>query len=101
YNLIQSNYIDDVPTNVLVDGAINGMVEALDDQFSGYMDPSVYNLINQELSGEINAIGVVIETLDETNEVRVVSVMEGSPAQAAGIQPGDISAKVDGEDVST
>jgi carboxyl-terminal processing protease len=101
YNLIQSNYIDDVPTNVLVDGAINGMVEALDDQFSGYMDPSVYNLINQELSGEINGIGVVIETLDETNEVRVVSVMEGSPAQAAGIQPGDIFAKVDGEDVST
>ncbi len=100
YNLIQSNYIDDVPTNKLVDGAIKGMVDSLGDQFSGYMDPSVYDLVNEELSGEITGIGVVIETLEDTKEIRVVSVMEGTPAETAGIKPGDIFDKVDGVDVT-
>jgi carboxyl-terminal processing protease len=100
YNLIQSNYLEDVQSNVLVDGAINGMVESLGDQFSGYMDPSVYDLINEDLSGEINGIGVVIETLEDTKEIRVVQVMKGTPAERAGLKAGDIFAKVDGEDVT-
>ncbi len=100
YNLIERSYIDDIDTSLLVDGAINGMMEALGDQFSGYMDPSVYELMNEELSGEITGIGVVIETDKETNEVRVVGVLQGTPAEAAGIIAGDIFAKVDGEDVA-
>jgi carboxyl-terminal processing protease len=100
YNLIQSNYLEDVDSSVLVDGAINGMVDALDDQFSGYMDPSVYDLINQDLSGEINGIGVVIETVEDTEEIRVVQILDGTPADMAGLLPGDIFAKVDGEDVA-
>jgi carboxyl-terminal processing protease len=100
YNLIQSNYLEDVDSSVLVDGAINGMVESLDDQFSGYMDPSVYDLINQDLSGEINGIGVVIETVEDTEEIRVVQILKGTPADIAGLMPGDIFAKVDGEDVA-
>jgi len=99
YNLIESNYLEDVETDVLVDGAINGMVESLGDQFSGYMDPSVYDLINQDLSGEINGIGVVIETVEETEEIRVVQILKGTPADRAGLQAGDIFARVDGEDV--
>jgi carboxyl-terminal processing protease len=100
YNLIQSNYIEAVPSSQLVDGAIKGMVDSLGDQFSGYMDPSVYDLVNDDLSGEINGIGVVIETLEDTKEIRVVHVLEGSPAEDEGMLPGDIFVKVDGEDVA-
>jgi carboxyl-terminal processing protease len=100
YNLIHSNYLEDVESNVLVDGAINGMVEALDDQFSGYMDPSVYDLINEDLSGEISGIGVVIETVEDTEEIRVVQILKDTPADLAGLLPGDVFAKVDGEDVT-
>jgi len=101
YNLIQSNYLEDVENSVLVDGAINGMVDSLGDQFSGYMDPSVYDLVNEDLSGEITGIGVVIETVEDTEEIRVVQILKGTPADAAGLMPGDIFAKVDGEDVTS
>jgi carboxyl-terminal processing protease len=100
YNLIQSNYLDDVQNNTLVDGAIKGMVDSLGDQFSGYMDPSSYDLINQDLSGEITGIGVVIETVEETKAIRVVQVMKGTPAETSGLQPGDIFIKVNGEDIT-
>jgi carboxyl-terminal processing protease len=100
YNLIQSDYLDPVEPQVLLDGAINGMVEALDDQFSGYMNPEVYPLLNDDLSGEIEGIGVVIHTIEDTNEIEVVNVMEGTPAFDAGILPGDIFTAVNGEDVT-
>lgn len=105
YNLIQDNYVDpegdEIDQQKLVDGAIQGMIESLGDQFSGYMDPETFPMINQELEGEIQGIGVVIRTIEETNLVEVVSVMSGSPAETAGIQAGDIFARVDGEDVTT
>jgi carboxyl-terminal processing protease len=104
YNLIQEEYVDPVGNPVdnskLVDGAITGMVDSLGDEFSGYMDATAYPMINQELEGKVEGIGVVIRTLEDTNEIEVVSVMKDSPASTAGIQAGDIFAKVDGEDVS-
>jgi len=104
YNLIQDNYVDpegdQLDQQKLIDGAIQGMIESLGDQFSGYMDPETFPMISQELEGEIQGIGVVIRTLPETNAVEIVSVMVGSPAEEAGILAGDIFAAVDGEDVS-
>jgi carboxyl-terminal processing protease len=100
YNLIQSDYIDDVELSVLVDGATQGMVEALGDEFSGYMDPETYALLNDDLEGEIEGIGVVIRTVEETGAIEVVGVLEGAPAQQAGILPGDIFAEVNGQSVA-
>jgi carboxyl-terminal processing protease len=100
YNLIDTDYLDDVAIESLVDGAINGMVDSLGDQFSGYMDPTIYPQMNSELSGEIIGIGVVIETVEETSAIRIVSVLEGSPAEKAGVQEGDIFHTIDGVDVS-
>ena len=99
YNLIQSDYIDAVELNELVDGAVTGMVEALGDQFSGYMNPETYAFLNDDLEGEIEGIGVVIRTDDETTEIEVVGVLDGAPAQAAGIRPGDIFYAVNGTTV--
>lgn len=99
FNLIRSDYIDDVEVNLLVDGAITGMVDALEDQYSGYMDPNVYDLLNSDLEGEIEGIGVVIHTKEDTGEIEVVGVLNSAPAQAAGILPGDVFVSVNGEDV--
>lgn len=99
YNLIQSDYIDPVDLNILVDGAVTGMVEALGDQFSGYMDPETYAFLNDDLEGEIEGIGVVIRTDEDTTEIEVVGVLDGAPAQAAGILPGDIFYAVNGTTV--
>jgi carboxyl-terminal processing protease len=99
YNLIQSDYLDKVAPETLVNGAIDGLMNALDDQFSGYMDPEVFPLLNQDLEGEISGIGVVIRT-NEDDEIEVVGILEDTPAQRAGVQPGDIFAEVDGQDMT-
>lgn len=100
YNLIQRDYIDPVDLETLVNGATTGMVEALGDQFSGYMDPQTFTLMNQDLEGEIEGIGVVIRTDETTGQVEVVGLLEGAPAQSAGILPGDVFAKVNGVSVT-
>lgn len=99
YNLIVNQYVDPVEPEVLVEGAITGMIEVLDDQYSGYMDPEVFPLLNDDLEGEIQGIGVVISTNPDTSQIEVVGVMNGAPAQEAGILIGDIFAEVDGVDV--
>ncbi|MGQ9909292.1 MAG: S41 family peptidase [Candidatus Flexifilum sp.] len=100
FDLIQNDYIEDVPIDTLVEGAMNGMLEALGDEYSGYMSPDLFSMMNADLQGEIEGIGVVIRTDAETGLTTVVSLLEGSPAQAAGILPGDIFAAVDGEPVN-
>lgn len=103
YQLIREVYVDPngVPleTETLVNGAIDGMVNSLGDQFSGYMDPETFPVINLELEGEFEGIGVVIRTVEETGEIVVVSVLEGSPAQAGGIAQGDVFSSVDDVEV--
>ncbi len=100
YNLIQNEYIDKVDTATLVDGATKGMVNALGDQFSSYMDPKTYKLVNSDLSGEFNGIGVIIHVDETTGQIVVAGLLDGAPAAAAGIQPGDIFATVNGTDVT-
>jgi carboxyl-terminal processing protease len=100
YNLVHDRYLDPVLDETLVDGAINGMMESLDDQFSGYMDPDIFPMMNSDLSGEVEGIGAVVSTIEESGLIQIVTILEGSPAQAAGVLPGDIFLAVDGEDVT-
>jgi carboxyl-terminal processing protease len=102
YNMIQSTYLDrdKVSDTKLVDGAIKGMVDTLGDQFSAYMDAETYPLFNSDLSGEVEGIGAVVQTDETTKEISVASVLEGSPAEQAGLKSGDVFLKVDGTDVT-
>jgi carboxyl-terminal processing protease len=103
YNLIQSDYLDpegdEVAQNALVDGAIRGMVDALDDPFSGYITPQQFAVLNSQLSGEFVGIGVTLRTRDD-DLLEVVNVLPNAPAQKAGIQAGDIFWSVNGEDAT-
>ncbi|MDZ4763904.1 MAG: S41 family peptidase [Chloroflexota bacterium] len=100
FNFVRSEYIEEVDVQTLVEGATNGMIEALDDQFSGYMTPESFDMINEELQGEIRGIGVSIRTNEDTGKVEVVGLLDGSPAIAVGILPGDIFVTVDGDEVA-
>jgi carboxyl-terminal processing protease len=101
YNLIQNDYLNPIDTTTLVDGATKGLVDALGDPYSGYMNPEVYDLLNSDLSGEFNGIGVVIRTDEETGEIIVVGLIEGAPAQQAGMLPNDVLIGVDDQDVTS
>jgi carboxyl-terminal processing protease len=98
FNLIQDDYLEDVPVETLVDGALTGMMDVLDDEFSSYMNPELFPLLNQDLEGSITGIGVVIRT-NEEEEIEVVGLLEDSPAEKAGVLPGDIFAEVDGQNM--
>ena len=101
YDLIRNRFVDsaDVAVPDLVNGAINGMVGSLGDQFSNYMDPEQFRVHQESMGGDVEGIGVVIRTIEATGEIEVVSLIRGAAAEAAGVLPGDIFWEVDGRSV--
>jgi carboxyl-terminal processing protease len=99
YTLMQSQYIDPIDMTKLVDGAITGMVDSLEDPYSGYMDQELYAVLNDDMDGTVEGIGATVHTNEETEAIEIVTVMPGTPAMKAGIMPGDIFVEVNGENV--
>ena len=101
YGALKSNYLDDVDDDVIIQGGINGMLEALDDEFSYYTDPEVAAQRNQDLQGSFEGIGAVLSPLNrQTGEgVKIINVYRDGPAWNAGMQRGDVFMEVDGTNV--
>jgi carboxyl-terminal processing protease len=101
YGAIKSGYLTEVDDETLIRGAINGMVESLDDQFSGYVEPRAAARDRQDSSGSFGGIGAVLTAHDRSSGkgVEILTVYQGSPASGAGLQRGDIFLEVDGVDV--
>lgn len=89
YQIVQSRYVYPVDAELLVNGAISGMVAALEDEYSWYIEPDLCARAS-DFSGEFSGIGVTVRALAETGAIEVVTVIPGSPAEAAGVMPGDI-----------
>lgn len=97
-NQIESDYIDDLENDAsLTYGAAKGIVEALDDTYSAFLDPEEAESYFQ--SNGSSYVGVGISLGVDGDYVSVLSVMEGSPALAAGILADDVFIEVDGVDV--
>lgn len=92
--LVQSDYVRDVDSKELVEGAIKGMLSTLDPH-SGYLDPSFYQDLQVQTKGEFGGLGIEITIRDGL--LLVVAPMEGSPAEKAGIKPGDSIVKIEGK----
>jgi len=89
---IQTAYIDEIPTEELIESAKNGMFESLD-RYSSYVKTDDLNRMEEELSGEYAGIGVTI-TWHEMG-LLVMSVREDGPSYKVGLLPGDIIIKAD------
>ncbi|HJS29456.1 MAG TPA: S41 family peptidase [Anaerolineales bacterium] len=87
-----------VDDSALVQGAIQGMLESLDDPYTAYMDPVAYDHFNNQFEGEYSGIGVLVDVT--ADYLTVISSFPGSPAEAAGLRPGDQIVGVDGEDMT-
>ncbi len=99
WDILQRDFIDQPIDDVqLMRGAISGMVGALGDPHTAYMDPDEYMQANLPLDGEYEGIGAWVDT--DGPFLTIVSAMPGSPAEQAGLQPGDQVIAVDGEDMS-
>ena len=91
---IETQYVRDVDYTKLIDGAISGMVKTLDDPHSIYLDSRMYELMRSHTEGSFGGVGIVMGFKD--NKITVISVMEGTPSEAAGIKTGDEIIAVDG-----
>ncbi|GGN93030.1 S41 family peptidase [Saccharibacillus kuerlensis] len=96
--LIEDNYYKDVDHNKLVEGAVNGIVGALDDPYSSYMPAEQASEFNESIEGSFTGIGAEVELKNE--RVTVISPIKGSPAEKAGIQAKDVLLSVDGESLA-
>jgi len=94
---VEGEYVDPVDRAKLVDGAIKGMVAELDPH-SSYMAPDEFQAFQSDTEGQFGGIGIEVETRND--QLVVLSPIEGSPAERAGIQSGDVVVSVDGRDAS-
>lgn len=93
--LLSSSYYEDIDDSVLLDGAYRGMVSSMGDVYSEYYDPEEADDILSSLTGEYSGVGMTFYG-NEDDVLEVVKVFKGSPAEKAGIQPGDFILEVDG-----
>lgn len=99
YQNILDSYYEDVDSQELIDHAIAGMLSGLDDPYSIYFDEDRSSTFDATLEGSYNGVG--LEVYNDTDMNIVVSrVFEGSSAEEAGIEAGDIIKEVDGKDLT-
>ncbi|WP_172331540.1 S41 family peptidase [Mangrovicoccus sp. HB161399] len=96
FERIRSQYVEEVDDGKLIEAAINGMLTSLDPH-SSYLAPNDAEDMRVQTRGEFGGLG--IEVTQEDGFVKVVSPMDGTPADEAGIQSGDYITHVDGESI--
>ena len=99
-SIIQSKYMEDVDVNKLVDGAIDGIFNSIEDNYTRYISKEEYEEMLKEGTEEYVGIGVHISKSAKTGNMVVISVMPNSPAKEAGILSGDIVLSIDGKEVT-
>jgi carboxyl-terminal processing protease len=99
FRFVQENYVDEEKVNPknLVDGALRGMFEALDDPHSAYLSAEEMRDLDDTTMGRFGGVGLIISKIDRG--VEVVAPIEGTPAYRAGVNAGDLIVAVDGESV--
>ncbi len=98
WSLVHQEYVDQpVDDQALAYGAIKGMLAALGDRHTGYSTPAESDILFSDTAGELEGIGAEVSAKGDF--VEIISPLPGSPAETAGILPGDLITKVDGEDI--
>ena len=94
FERIRAQYVEEVDSKKLIEAAINGMLTSLDPH-SSYLNEEAFSDMQVQTRGQFGGLG--IEVTQEDGFVKVVSPMDGTPADAAGIQSGDFITHVNGE----
>jgi len=93
---INKEYVEEVNQSDTMDAAINGVLQSLD-PYSAYMSPEMLKEMQTETSGEFGGLG--IEVSMEAGVVKVISPIDGSPAEEIGVKAGDYIVKINGTQV--
>jgi len=97
-SLVRTQYIEPVETSNLVDGATRGIVDALQDPYSVYLDEQTYKQLQEQISGSFGGLGILVG-VNKEDLLTVVRVYENTPAAEAGVLAEDIIVGIDDRDV--
>jgi len=97
WDIIHEDYVEPerLDADTLTRGAVRGMVDALDDPYSSYLEPEAYEASVSDLEGKFEGIGAYVGYRD--GRIVIIAPIPDSPADRAGIRPGDVILGVDGE----
>lgn len=93
---IKNNYVDTISDDKLINAAIKGMVNSLEDPYSVYMDTKMFSELMVETKGSFGGVGLILGVKENT--LTVVAPIEGTPGAAAGIMSGDKILQINGQD---
>lgn len=96
--VLDSDYLGEIDEDKLIEGALQGYVSGLDDEYSEYFTKEEMEDFKAETEGNYVGIGIYMVQNIEDNNIVVLAPIEGSPAESAGIKSGDIIKKVDGKE---
>ena len=88
---IKKDYVDDINESEIMDSAINGVLQSLD-PYSAYMSPELFNEMQTDTKGEFGGLGIEIGM--EAGVVKVITPIDDTPAEQAGIKAGDYIVKI-------
>lgn len=97
FNTIVNSYVEDVDRNEVVDGAIAGMAEVLEDPYTQYLTDQSAQQLDETIEGSFEGIGA--EIMEADDYIQIVSPIKGSPAEEAGLQANDVITAVDGQSI--
>ena len=98
YTILKTNYYEEVDSEVLMEGALEGMAAAVGDPYTEYLDQVESSSFEEDVSGSFEGIGA--EVMKDGKYVRIISPIANSPAEEAGLQPNDLILEVAGESVA-
>lgn len=96
HSFIEKHYLGEMDDNAMLESAIKGYVEGLNDEYSEYITKEEMEEYMQDTTGKYVGIGIYIAANTQTNQIVVLMPMKGSPAEEAGLKSGDVITKVDG-----
>ena len=102
FDFVQQNYVDEIDPKVLYEGALKGMLDALKDPYTQYLDRNTMRPLSDTTAGNFGGVGLSISkplesSVDKPAYVEVASPIEDTPGAKAGILSGDYITAIDGE----
>ncbi|MFX4262593.1 S41 family peptidase [Pelotomaculum propionicicum] len=94
--IVRTQYLQPVNSAQMIDGAIKGIVNSLNDPYSVYLEPKTFAMLQEQIKGSFGGLGILVGVKDQN--LTVVRAYQGTPAARAGIEAGDVIVKINESD---